>query len=233
MARLTAADKKRIEEQQRDVQILKDPAAREIIRSEARSGIILDVPQAVKDVIAAGTSELLRDPFPGRKVPVQKPGRSEQEVETPPEFIEAVEARWGKLAFDLAASEQNTKAPAFFDKEADSLKQDWTKLRGNLWLNPEFGDIAPYAAKCQESRGFPHHAPSSGTDWRRIFLLTPAGVSTNWFFESIYGNARVIAIQRLRFVGHETDYPKDLILSVFGDEPGFEVWRWKDYGKAP
>jgi len=180
----------------KDAEILNDPATREIIRAEA-----------------------------SRTMPVQKPGRSEQEVETPPDFIAAVEARWGKIAFDLAASESNTKAPAFFDKEADALKQDWTRLRGNLWLNPEFGNIAPFAEKCLESRDFP--------SVRRIFLLTPAGVSTNWFFDHIYGNARVIAIQRLRFVGHEQDFPKDLILSVFGDEPGFEVWRWKDYGKAP
>lgn len=160
-----------------------------------------------------------------RRVPEQKPGRSEQEVQTPPEFIAAVVARWGPIAFDLSASAENTQAPAFFDREADALKQDWTRLKGNLWLNPEFGNIAPFAEKCRESRGL-------GSE-RKIFLLTPAGVSTNWFYENVYREARVIAIQRLRFVGHEQDYPKDLILSVYGDPIDFEVWRWKDYGTHP
>ena len=40
-------------------------------------------------------------------VPIQKPGRSRQDYGTPPEFLAAVVARFGPLAFDLAASRDN------------------------------------------------------------------------------------------------------------------------------
>lgn len=173
---------------------------------------------------AEGIADVLEQVERRIVMPVQKPGRSVQDVETPPEFISAVVARWGPIAFDLAATEANAKAPAYFDPEADSLRQDWTRLRGNLWLNPPFGKISPWSGKCAETIAQSPLFPSA----RRIFLLTPAGVSTNWFYENIYGRARVCAIQRLKFVGHEQDFPKDLILSVFGEEPGFEVWRWKE-----
>lgn len=62
-----------------------------------------------------------------------------------------------------------------------------------------------------------------------IALLTPASVSTDWFDEFVYGNALVLPIRpRLKFVGMDEYYPKDLMLSIFGLKPaGFEPWRWK------
>jgi phage N-6-adenine-methyltransferase len=156
-----------------------------------------------------------------RKVPRQKPHQSEQDVATPWELIRAVEARFGAIKFDLAATEENAKAPAFWTAEDDSLQQDWTKLTGNLWLNPPYGDIPPWAQKCKESR-----APRFE---RRIFLLTPASVSTEWFNDNVHGHARVLAIRpRIKFVGHDSPYPKDLILSCYGEPPGFDTWRWDE-----
>ena len=50
-----------------------------------------------------------------RVMPAQKPHRSVQVVETPWEFIDAVEKRFGKIVFDLAATLDNCKVrkPAF------------------------------------------------------------------------------------------------------------------------
>jgi hypothetical protein len=45
--------------------------------------------------------------------PIQKPGRSKQDYETPPDLIAAIEARWGKLTVDLAACADNTKCARF------------------------------------------------------------------------------------------------------------------------
>jgi hypothetical protein len=42
-----------------------------------------------------------------RTVPRQKPHQSEQDVGTPWELIRAVEARFGAIKFDLAATEEN------------------------------------------------------------------------------------------------------------------------------
>jgi phage N-6-adenine-methyltransferase len=155
------------------------------------------------------------------KMPVQKPGKSVQEVETPLDFMQAVEKRFGRMDFDLAASPGNAKAFRYFHKEHDSLKQDWSKLDGNLWLNCEYSDIEPWAAKCASYK-------IGLFDNIRIFLLTPASVGSNWFQSHVWGSALVLALNpRLTFVGHTQAYPKDLILSCFNGKYGFEPWRWK------
>ncbi len=69
-----------------------------------------------------------------RTVPVQKPGKSIQEVETPDDFIRAVEGRFGQLTYDLAAEPHNAKANMFISPEADSLKCKWPPDAGTKWL---------------------------------------------------------------------------------------------------
>jgi phage N-6-adenine-methyltransferase len=152
-----------------------------------------------------------------RKMPAQTPGESRQDYGTPGEFIDAVEHRFGVLAHDLAADAHNTRAAHFFDEARDALVQDWTKLKGNLWLNPPFANIAPWAKKCAES----------GAPGRLIFFLTPASTGANWFRDHVFDKALVLLLGgRLTFEGCEDPYPKDCILSVFGTRPGFELWNW-------
>lgn len=153
--------------------------------------------------------------------PAQKPHRSKQDYQTPPEFIAAVVGRFGPIAWDLAASPSNAVGDgSYFTEQQDSLAQDWTDLTDNLWLNPPFARIRPWASKCRQSAGL----------GRRIFLLTPAAVGSNWFAEHVHGHALVLGLSpRIKFVGEKAGYPKDLILSVFSDRSlvGFDVWRWK------
>ncbi len=139
---------------------------------------------------------------------------SRQDWETPPELMAAI----GPMTWDLACTEQNKKAPDGYSEIEDSLKQDWSKLSGNLWLNPPYSNIAPWAEKCATNRG-----PGS-----RIFLLIPASVGSNYWAKYIDGNARVLFLSpRLKFVGATDPYPKDCALCVFGPAPGYECWRWK------
>jgi phage N-6-adenine-methyltransferase len=159
--------------------------------------------------------------------PKQKPGLSKQDYATPREFIDAVERRFGAITLDLAASPDNAKAKRYFTIGQDSLSQDWGKLLGeghNLWLNPPFRNIVIWAKKCSETKR-PYVRPD---EWpSKIMLLTPASVSTNWFRDYVFGKARVFALNpRMSFDG-EAVFPKDLLLSVYGLRPGFEVWRWK------
>lgn len=162
----------------------------------------------------------------GRTMPQQKPGRSDQDVGTPPEFLEPVQRRFGPIGLDLAASNDNHVVSLWLgpgsplrggdDALADGLSWAGRTLR---WLNPPFGNIAPWAAKCAAQR---HHA--------FIAMLTPASVSSNWYAEHVYGKALVLAIRpRLTFVGSPDPFPKDLILSLWGPLvcPGFDLWRWK------
>lgn len=156
--------------------------------------------------------------------------RSKQDIATPQVFISAIEARFGEIAFDLAASPKNTKCDVFFSENDNSLAQDWSSLSGNLWLNPPFGNIEPWAKKCAERKNDP----------RWTLLLVPAAVGANWFQQHVVPNAHVIELNdRITFVGSRTGYPKDLVLCVFGfGMTGRSWWHWdtkkkKAYERTP
>ncbi len=156
-------------------------------------------------------------------MPAQVPGTSEQVVQTDPDLITAVERRWGALHVDLAATVKNTQAAVYISKEINSLVVPWCEHwpNGRMWLNPEFTDLTAWSAKCAQE------APRLRAGGL-IFLLTPASVGANWFANHVHGKAHVIALQgRLKFVGHKQGYPKDCILSVYGEPPGFSVWDWR------
>jgi phage N-6-adenine-methyltransferase len=169
-----------------------------------------------------------------RKMPRQKPGESKQDYGTPDDFMQAVEKRFGAMAWDLAATWKNAVCTDFYGYQQsgvfrDSLKQDWSALTGNLWLNPPFGHIAPWAKKCRDSTRRAVGEPV-------IFFLTPASVGANWFWDYVWGNALVLPLHpRLTFKGTPVNpktgkidpYPKDLCLSVFGVTPGMKRWVWR------
>lgn len=165
-------------------------------------------------------------------MPTQRPGRSEQDVRTPMEFLRACRERWGRpFAHDLAASLSSSVAPTWFGPQGvagDALAPETNWQRpGLLWLNPPFGLVGLFAARCRrESVAF----GPRGSGGAEILMLSPASVSTDWFAEHVHDKARVIFLRpRIAFVGHEQAFPKDLALFHFGPRvvPGFEAWRWK------
>lgn len=154
---------------------------------------------------------------------------SKQDYQTPPEFIAAVESRFGAIRWDLAADATNAKADRYYaapdDKfvlpeRRDALAQDWARDCGSqlCWLNPEFGNITPFAEKCafEVQRGC------------RILMLTPASVGSDWFHRHVVPYAHVIELSpRMSFDGKHP-FPKDLILSVYMHGlTGRSYWRWK------
>lgn len=150
-------------------------------------------------------------------------GVSNQVRGTPPEFIEAVKKRFGRLLWDLAATDENRVCIQYLGPGSpwgeDSLLVDWSKLRGNAWLNPPFGNIGPWAKKlAAERRDVPYFTP----------FLVPAAVGSNWFQRHCVPNSLVLELQdRLTFVGETQPYPKDLILCVFGfGLVGRLPWHW-------
>lgn len=161
-------------------------------------------------------------------MPAQKPGRSQQIVVTPEEFMIPVSERFGLVDIDLAANIENKKALKFFgpgsmwwtDALDDGCRWDPDYNDGLCWLNPPFGNIAPWAAKCvRESE-----------NGARIAMLVPASVGANWFNNYVRPYAYVLELTpRLTFVGHKSAYPKDLILAVYTPERfvGREAWEWK------
>jgi len=145
---------------------------------------------------------------------------SRQDYETPTSLILAVENRFGKIGFDLAASTHNAKAKKFFSVADDSLSQDWSALNPSLlWLNPPFANIAPWAEKCWRS----------SQQGCRILFLVPGSVGANWFGKFVLSKSHIMALSpRLQFVGAKDPYPKDCILCGFGFPTAFEFWRWNE-----
>lgn len=154
-------------------------------------------------------------------------GSSKQDYATPPSFIRAFERRFGSIAFDLAATADNSVVPDYYDEVTDSLSQKWYWLANGekwLWLNPPFGKIAPWAQKCREECRHPGPPPTTGP---LIAFLVPASVDSNWWRDHVHEKARVYFLNgRLSFDG-KNPFPKPCALCLYGVEPGYEVWSWK------
>lgn len=157
-------------------------------------------------------------------MPEQKPGRSIQIVQTPPELIHAVRALLGVEAFsvDLAATEDNRQAPLWMGPGSlipDALAVAWEGLPGWTWLNPPYADIAPWLSQ----------AARAGAAGCRVAALVPASVGANWWTEHVHGKARALALSpRVTFVGHDHPFPKDLALLLYDRAGGcgIQPWRW-------
>lgn len=158
-------------------------------------------------------------------MPKQKPHRSEQAVATPVAFLNAVRQRLQIVDFavDLAADHTNFTAPLYFTEEINALVQPWSLYCGPRlgwgWLNPPFGDIPPWAAKCwEESR-----------KGACVALLVPAATDTDWWHDSVRGKGYVTYLRnRITFVGHTQGYPKGLALVLYAPylEGGECSWKW-------
>lgn len=148
---------------------------------------------------------------------------SRQDYITPPDFIAAVQNRFGSINCDLAASKENAHGPMWIDKDHDSLSEQvsWHKIPGILWLNPPFSDITPWAEKCA----------SEGSRGAKILFLTPASVGSNWFMNFVFPFAHVLFLNgRIKFVGCKDYYPKDCMLSCYGFvKTGIDIWKWNIY----
>lgn len=162
--------------------------------------------------------------------PTIKRGSSSGDIWTPRVFVDAVERNWGPLAVDLAASASSAKAPSYLDEAADSLTRNWHLFTGFLWLNPPYSNITPWAKKCAETYQLNEQV--------EIFLLVPASVGANWFWDWVWPYATVYSVGRMVFENCfdkegklvTTPYPKDLILAHYTNTTPSAVlqrWQWK------
>lgn len=155
---------------------------------------------------------------------------------TPPEFLEAVERRFGRITFDLAATRghQVLGIDHYFTPEVDALQQDWGAVdvwamknaglprplrMGVSWLNPPFSNISPWAEKlATECRNLP---------WWTLCLV-PASMGSKWWDRYVLHKCVAIGVTRMAFAGSEHVYPKDLALLAFGfGVAGHSFWDWQ------
>lgn len=144
---------------------------------------------------------------------------SNQEVPTPREFLDAVEKRFGKLGWDLAATPENsvTGPRRCFTLLEDSLSDlcNWdSRPLGITWLNPPFAKIRPWVEKASKIRGIWGQGP---------LVLLPAAVCTDWFNTYVRNYAKVYELFPRVF---KTEI-RDCILCDYRDNPGRELWVWK------
>ena len=154
-----------------------------------------------------------------------KRGQSKQNYATPPELRDAIVKRFGYPTWDLAASAENYFSPPgkYYDEAHNAFSYDWHKIGGLLWLNPPFGDIAPWAVRCHEE----------ARQGARILLLVPASVGAAWFQNHVHDFASHIYFlsPRICFDG-KGPFPKDCLLADYNSKAEFitsyyRCWRWK------
>jgi phage N-6-adenine-methyltransferase len=148
---------------------------------------------------------------------------SKQDYGTPTVFTDAVQKRFGKIVFDLAAHNDGSNAVVdrWYGPRDNSLEQRWHRIskRGLLWLNPPFERIDLWVKKCAAEAAL----------GARIALLIPASIDAVWFREHVLGKAMVLGLSpRITFVGETHPYPKPMMLVVYDSGMhGFDQWRWK------
>lgn len=168
------------------------------------------------------------------KMPRQKPGESKQDYGTPDDFLKSVLRYLHIPAFhtDLACRRDNKIRYAqngIFWPKQDSLLVPWPETAPGEWnwLNPPFDKIAPWAEKC---------ATAWLTHGTWTALLVPSSTGSNWWESYVHDIGHVLFVKpRLTFKGTPINpktrrpdpYPKDVALILYGETPGYDIWRWR------
>lgn len=133
---------------------------------------------------------------------------------TPIDLLEALRSQFD-FELDVCATKENAKAPRFFTREQDGLKQVWRSVDGKpcvCWMNPPYGrTIKFWIAKAAES------AAQGAT----VVCLLPARTDTKWWHRHCYPvlRARPDDVEflegRLKFGGAKSGAPFPSVLVVF------------------
>lgn len=157
-------------------------------------------------------------------MPAQKPGRSKQDYQTPPELLVAIKRRLYITDFDVdvAASKDNAVCPYYYDEERNGLAQPWQvpeSTSGWAWCNPPYANIGDWVEK----------AIYEVWQGANIAMLIPASVGSNWWSRAEKYCYQLFLSPRITFVGCDTPYPKDCALLLFTPMglTGNQCWRWK------
>lgn len=120
---------------------------------------------------------------------------NKQDWETPQTLVNFIEDEYRVFfSLDVAATDDNKKAPMFFDEEMDGLKRSW--YSHTVWCNPPYENQKDWVLKAI------HEAARNEAD---VFMLIPARPDTKLFHDWIMTNASSIAFikGRINFMGAE------------------------------
>lgn len=112
------------------------------------------------------------------------------EWSTPPHFFAAVSKNHGPFDLDPCCRPETAKAPVYFTKDNNGLKQDWF---GRVWINPPYSNPSPWCEKAATE-------VAAGRA-ELVVMLLPAAVDTHWFHNFVVPYADVEFIRgRMRFI---------------------------------
>tara|TARA_Y100000034_G_C6869777_1_gene396893 strand:+ start:1057 stop:1557 length:501 start_codon:yes stop_codon:yes gene_type:complete len=128
------------------------------------------------------------------------------EWETPQDFFDMLERRFGKFELDPCCTKENAKCGLFFTKEDDGLTSHWEDYE-RIFVNPPYSKVSDWVKKCVEE----------ATDERLVVMLVPARTDTKWFHEHVMPNAtEVLFVKgRLKFSGSKNSAPFPSMVVVF------------------
>lgn len=131
-----------------------------------------------------------------------------QEWETPAGIFDPLNQEF-HFTLDVCASVQNHKCDQYFDKEHDSLSQDWT---GRCWMNPPYGrQIARWIQKARLETDLGHADI--------VVCLLPARTDTKWWHEYVTTAEIRFLKGRIRFVGATSGAPFPSAIVIFRAPP--------------
>ena len=126
-----------------------------------------------------------------------------EEWATPQDLFDQLDACF-HFTLDPCATDENHKAPKYFTRAQDGLKQDWGGEV--IWCNPPYGrEIGGWIKKCAEHQGV-------------AVMLIPARTDTRWWHDYIdkNSNASVHFIKgRLKFGGAKNPAPFPSAIVIF------------------
>ena len=144
------------------------------------------------------------------------------EYSTPWEIVEPLKKEFG-IEFDICASKENNKSLLYFNKKDDCLTKDWSKINGNIWMNPPWG---------KEMQKFVRKALEESKKGKTIVCLLPVRSNTKWWHETIIDTKAEVRFLRgeIKF----NDLPRDILrelnhhISFFCDIILFTIFTFKE-----
>lgn len=116
---------------------------------------------------------------------------STDEWSTPPEFVTALETRYGAFDLDPCCRPETAKGVYYFTREQDGLAQPWWGL---VWVNPPYSDPKAWIRKAI--------AEVQRDPQTRVIMLLPAATDTGWFHDLVLAHGDIELLRgRIKFLG--------------------------------
>lgn len=129
-------------------------------------------------------------PLAEEVAPYQRDGWTTDDWATPWPLVHRLEEEFGPFELDPCATSISAKAPRFYAREDDGLRQPWAPAR--TFLNPPYSTVATWIRK----------AIDEAAAGALVVCLIPSRTDQDWFHDLVLQKAEVRFLRgRQRFIG--------------------------------